>query len=280
MDMIEDKSPHLDFQKDSKPPSGIEQIIRAEIKDCPPEIIRRFQVLENHRFNSDLMAIRRGVIGVLKAMKEKGGLITFSEEREHMTSLAALVHDIGKSSLSEDPAAQVAVAALFAAKEGVSGTEKVGEVVKKKFPEAESNTIMQGLSVAGIKPEMLMRDFDRHALWTKEIMEKYPKVFSKEVIIIAASHHIGVNNNPCRANEEEILDELKASIYLVMTMDQYQARFTRGKVTHEQAILWLRNNLANKYGNPIRDPILAYIVNTMEELGKKVDFLAEVAKKV
>lgn len=276
--MIESNSPRPDFQKDSKPPSGMEEIIRAEIKDCPLEVISRFRVLENHRFNSDLVEIRRGVIGALKAMREKNSLIKLSEEQERAASLSALVHDIGKSSLSEDPAAQIAVAAVFSAKEGIPGTVTVGEVVKQKFPGTESN-IMYGLSVAGIKPNTLMRDFDQHALWTKEIMERFPKVFRPEVVIIAASHHIVDGNNPCGVKEEEILDELKASIYLVMAMDKYQARFTRGGVGHEGAIKFLRTVLAKKYGDPIRDPILAYIVDTMEELGKKGNFLAEVAKK-
>lgn len=234
------------------------------ISECPPEILNHLMVLEeNSYFNNDSRMIKEG-IGNLVTDLEKNNIF-FTEEQKKELSLAALLHDIGKSSSSEDPDCQLAVVRLFSAKNINKNDPEltVLDVVKGNFSN-EIDRIIFNLSKVGVAPDMKIRVFwDQHVFWTKEILDKF-SVFSEETKIIAASHHL-INRgiNPCGIVENKISKELKYRIFILMAVDKYQARRVRGGATNEEAIEYLRNDF-EEYNN---DSVVKMIIETIDKLG-------------
>lgn len=233
------------------------------ISECPPEILDYLMVLENSYFNNDSRMVREGSDNTIADL-EKNEIFKFTEGQKKELSLAALLHDIGKSSSSEDPDCQLAVVRLFSAK-NISKNDselKVLDVVNKNFPN-EVDIMISNLSKVGVTPDMKIRAFwDKHAFWTKEIFDKFP-VFSEETKIIAASHHFDKGINPCGIVENKISKELKYRIFILMAVDKYQARRVRGGATNEEAIEYLRNDF-EEYNN---DSVVKMIIETIDKLG-------------
>lgn len=244
----------------------IDELASLGIYECPSEIPDHWKVLEeNSEFNDDSRMVRQGVDDVVATLKENK-VYTFTEAQENKLSLAALLHDIGKSSSSKDPGYRLAVVKLFAVKNiDRNDTElEVLRAVENNFPN-EVHTMISDLSNVQVAPGMKIRAFwDKHAFWTKEILDKF-SVFNKETKTIAASHHIDRGINPYGIDENKIPNELKWSIFILIAIDKYQARIIRGEATHEEAIEYLRDDLKN-YND---DPIVKQIIKTIDEIGRK-----------
>lgn len=245
------------------------------VPECPGAVIDHLVVLEEHsRFNNDSRMIREGFGNVIAAIEER------NKEAFHLTPkqkeegvLAAFVHDIGKSSSSEDPACRLAVVKLFSIYTP-SENQTVLQTIRVSLPD-EAEEMISNLAKVGVTPDMTMRTFwDKHAFWTREILDRFPDVFSERTRIIAASHHIDREIDPCGIGENAIPPESRAigalEYYidilqerLLMVVDQYQAQIARGGSNHEKAMEYLRKAF-KKYEN---DLITNLILDTIDELG-------------
>lgn len=261
------------------------ELLELGVEECPEEIIERLLIIEKRsKFNNDSRMICEGFRNVL-------GAIESSSDSRHLTSkqiqegeLAAFLHDIGKSGSSEaDFSGQTAVIKLFSAEFSfpVDPHKTVSEATKERFPH-EYDEMIRNLGQSGVNEEMTLRQFyDRHAQWTHDILEKFPKISSKRVRIIAASHHIDRHINPYNIALDEVpmeslmvgalenyIDLLEEKV--LMAVDKYQAAISRrgsvGEVAHEKAIDFLRKIFEEGYAN---DQVMNLIIKTIDELGKK-----------
>jgi len=115
--------------------------------------------------------------------------------------------------------------------------------------------------------------YDKHAYWTKEILDRYSNVIDKETRTIAASHHLDRGIDPYKIkpkDPEDLKDawkvsnnEVKFSILLLMAMDKYQAFIVRSKKSHGEAIKLLKDALRPFDGDDLKD----IIVKAIEQLG-------------
>ena len=263
------------------------QKIQAEfallgVLECPPEILDRFMILEEHsnsEFFRDSRMVREGFRNVVNTLESRG-MLELTQEQRAENYLAAFVHDIGKSSSSEDPSCQAAVAKLFSRNNIDDPKQTVGKTLEEYFS-SEMDEMTSSLSKVGVTADMRMRDFwDKHAPWTKEILEKYPEIFNGRTRIIAASHHIDRGINPCGIDENMVLtgesqamdDELLGhSVCVLMAIDKYQARTSRGEATHKEAMQYLRHYL-KKYKKNLT---MTSILLTIDELGKAGTLFSE-----
>jgi hypothetical protein len=150
----------------------------------------------------------------------------------------------------------------------------VRDVANKNFAQAEAESLLNNLKACSVDPEMTMRQFwDKHAVWTHDIMEKYPTGLNEHVRVIAASHHLDRGINPYSSTpvspEQGIIktagdeaDDLSTRI--LMVVDKYQAARRRSRFNHEDAIKWVRNNLAEFR----KDELLNRVIDAVDELGK------------
>lgn len=238
---------------------------------CPPAILDRCFFLEKRsKFYKDSQMIQEGVENVLLELERKNDKFKLTTEQRKEAILAALVHDIGKSGPSEKPASQLAVVRLFSL-ENIPKNETNQTVEKtiqkdKKGLGLEIDSMTENLREAGVTPYMPMLAFwNKHAVWTKQILNEYPTVFNENVRKIAGSHHLDKGVDPCEIKESEITDELKYCIYMLMAIDKYQAiLFRNGKKTHEEVMKILKSDLEGYQGNSIMDSIIQII----DDLGK------------
>ena len=97
----------------------IETRIMAEMKElgvseCPQSVINHLIILEQHsNFNDDSRMVRDGFKNILLELKNQQIMTELSKEQIREGLLAAFIHDIGKSSPSEDPSCQLDVIRLF-----------------------------------------------------------------------------------------------------------------------------------------------------------------------
>jgi len=263
--------PIVEVKRKTESVGEIRQRIQAEfaklgVPKCPDRIVERFIVLEqNSEFNSGSRMIREGVRKLLLAIDKKG--ISISTEKQRKTILAAFIGDIGKSSSSDNSDCQLAVVKLFSIANIQNGNQTVGETLQASFPN-EIDDMTSGLSAIGVIPSMTMRAFwDKHAFWTKDILDKFAGDFSESTRIIAASHHIDRGIDPYKIEttetKDKIPDELRNCIYVFMIVDKYQAKIYRGGATHEEAIQYLKNDL-RKYNG---DSVINSLIDSVDELG-------------
>ena len=239
----------------------IRQKIQAElselgISECPPEILDHLVLLEeNSNFNDDSRMILEGVKNVLD-LEESFKLKPVEKRR---LFLATYLSDIGKSYSLE-------VIKLFSVENIENQNQTVGETLQASFP-SEKEKMIANLKKVEVTSGMSMREFwDKHASWTKTILDKHTHLFDKETRIVAASHHLDRGVNPYEIDIKDVgqvTNELKYSIFLLMAVDKYQALIRRGKKNHEDAVKELRRILGQYEGDVMMDTI----ITTITQLG-------------
>lgn len=227
------------------------------------EIIKRLVLLEqNSEFNEDSRKIERGLDNVLGSLEKNYAVqypqLVFSEKQKSEGRIAAILHDIGKSGPADATEEQSkAIIRLFAQEQIKDPNLSVEQAVIVSFSENERSKIFDCLKNCGVTPDMTIRQlWDRHAYWTRDILEKYPSGLSERVRIIAGSHHSNRDINPYPLTESEILpqsniigtleeyiDAIEGRV--LMAVDQYEALVRRKSATHKEAIDLVRQNLAN-----------------------------------
>jgi hypothetical protein len=262
----------------------IHQRIKNELEElglseCPEEIIERFVLIEQYSvFNQDARMIREAFGNVIDYISSGNGNNKPSEDQRRDGELAAYLHDIGKTSSKEERACQIATIKLFSVENIKNGDQTVLEVIENYLSD-EKEWMLLALSNAGVSGEMTMREFwDKHAFWTKEILEKYPGIISERVKLISASHHIDHDINPCGVEEDMIPEEsriigsLEKYIDLLeervlIALDKYQAAMFRPKEkpTHEVVMNYMRSSL-KKYQT---DSVMKSIIDAIDKLGSE-----------
>ena len=262
--------------------TGLEAIthkITTELKsfgiaEVPPLVLENFVALEQHTdFNDDTKTILEGVRNAQKLISS----FTLNAIERKRLDLATYLHDVGKA--GADPDSRLAVVQLFSIP-NIKNREKVtvGEMTQIHFAD-QMPTMTANLLKIGVTSNSTMLDFyRRHAGWTKDVLDKSPQVFDKNTRIIAGSHHMDSNINPYGIdlkNVEEVSNELKYSIFLLMAIDKYQALIVRSDLEHNEAMKILKNILGMYDG----DEIMQFVFRTNDQLGA-TDSLFPESKKL
>lgn len=228
-----------------------------------PEIIEHLVVLEeNSHFNDDSRMIIEGIKNVLKFP----GSYKLKPTDQKRLLIASYFSDIGKSSSSNETACQLGVVKLFSV-ENIKDREhtKVGDIVQGHFSEQATDMEFDLLKV-DVNFNMSMLDFhNKHTSWTLEILNKFPGFFDQEIKRIAASHHLYRGINPAEIKIDDVPNDTKYSIFLLMAMDSYQAFRKRGGLTHEEACKSLEI-LLRKYEG---DSLMGLVLQAIGQLGIK-----------
>lgn len=247
------------------------------------KVIDRLALLEKHsRFNQYSRRIEGGMEKVLESLEEYHALkypeIKRSERQRLDGRVAAILHDIGKSGpVDATPEEQRMIIRIFAQEEIRDLKMPISEAVSKIFGENEVVGILQMLERHAIKGTMPMREFwDKHAQWTHDNLERYPQGLSEHARIIAGSHHIDRDVDPYKLLESEIpldarligtLEEYMEALEgrALIALDQYEAATTRGGLSHKEAIVWVRKNIAKHKD----DKLMELALKVIDELGAK-----------
>lgn len=218
-----------------------------------------------------------------------------SLEQKARGRLAALLHDVGKTGPGDaDHSRQQAVLALFRietrrqSETGLRFADRtVGDVVSEQYP-AQAESILQRLRACGIgSGDRMLKFWNSHSYWTKEVLESDPGELSHETRVIAASHHIDkghdpygiLDNNPISVNIQTraigAMEEYTAAGQgyaealeqrVLLAADKYQAAVRRSDFGHREAFQSLRAELAGSYDN---DEIMTIVFEAIDELGKQ-----------
>ncbi|HBP01462.1 MAG TPA: hypothetical protein DD454_04615 [Candidatus Moranbacteria bacterium] len=258
-------------------------------KELAEELISRLVLLEKEsKFNEDSRKIERGMENVLDLLEERHAdrypQLRFSKEQKADAKIAAILHDIGKSGPVEaTPAEQEAIVKIFALEKPQNPDSLVMEIIPEIFGDDKVEDIGRLLKNCGIDEKTTMRQFwDKHAYWTHDILEKYPQGLAKRARIIAASHHIDHGINPYGLPESEIpmaaniigtLEDYVETLErrALIALDQYEASVRRGSLSHEEALGWVRKNLA-KFE---KDELMNLLLDAIDELGKRQEIFTQ-----
>lgn len=245
------------------------------------EIIKRLILLEaESKFNEDSRKIERGVCNVLDYLEqhfaEAYPQMVLAKDHKIEGRIAAIVHDIGKSGPAEaNEQERLTVVRLFAQEQIKDPQLTLEKAATENFSPEEAREMLENLKNCGIDSQVTMRQFwDMHAIWTHDILEKFPSGLNRRVRIIAGSHHFNKGINPYDLAESEVPIESSAIGLLedyvnviagrVLTfVDQYEANVRRSGSDHENAMAWVRENPLNK-----NDKIMELICDAIDELGK------------
>lgn len=257
---------HADYEKtvlDSLHDAGFEG-------EPEPELVERLDELEEYsKFNEDSRRVRIAVERIMDhlGIKDKGDV-----------TVATIVHDIGKSGpKSATKEQQMTVIKLYAAEGLKDPKQSVEDAIKGIFPE-ETEEMLANLRNCGVDPSENMRAFwDHHATWTYDTLEKWPAGFSKNMRVIAATHHIDRGINPYHLAESDVPLQAKMvgtmeyyvealQMRILMVADKMEAAMRRAGDNHEQAMALTKRLLGPMAEH---DEAMALVLAAVGELGKQ-----------
>jgi hypothetical protein len=250
---------------------GLEQFSEA--------IAQRMELIEvlALRFNNDSRAVRLMCLEVMARMtsrREPALRSTRSAKRKRDMSIAAYLHDIGKSGpFDASEGAREAVVKLYAVQNLADPDQTIAETVRANFSIEEREGILAHLGSCGVHTAATMRTFwDRHAYWTHDILEADAEHIPARARVIAGSHHLdrGIDPYDCSRSQDTDMCESK----ILMAVDKYQAAVARGRRTHDDAMDLVKRILSPKYGN---DVIMTRVLSVLDEVGREAPSLAEAA---
>ncbi len=245
----------------------------------------RLVLLELHsKFNHDSRLIKLGMQNVLEKIADKEQGYGITTERIKEACMAAIIHDIGKSGpLSATPGQQLSIIKLYAEESLENPKQLVKDAVGQTFG-SETEQVLLDLERCGIDTEttMMWQFWQSHAKWGYEIIETECENFSDVTRKIAILHHadkgpafnfLGVPMDQI-PKESLALGALKDCVDIlrqraIVALDQYEARIRRSKVTHEEAVGWVRKNVSQTFGN---DAFMNEVLDIMEEMGTEKIF--------
>jgi hypothetical protein len=166
--------------------------------------------------------------------------------------IGTLFSDIGKSGPEHaDARGQQLVAEMYAIESVIDDQMPVTRFFDMYFP-SDSSERARSFRALGLDPDMSMREFwNLHSVWTLQILRG--DGVPPGAVIAAAAHHLLENINALAI----IADDVRLMKYvgedalfarpekLVVLLDKYDAVRRRGKRSHDGAIAWLRQLIAN-----------------------------------
>jgi hypothetical protein len=160
-------------------------------------IAQRMELIEvlAARFNNDSRMIRRICLAVLDriaSILEPELQSKLDADSRRDMSIAAYLHDIGKSGPSDAPqATQEAIVKLYAVENVADPDQTIAKTVRMNFSFEEAKSILEHLGSCGMRSTDTMRAFwDRHGYWTHDILEADAEDIPSRARVVAGSHHM------------------------------------------------------------------------------------------
>lgn len=166
--------------------------------------------------------------------------------------IGTLFSDIGKTGPEDaDAQGQQLVAEMYGVEGAPDSQAPVTQFFDTYFPTDAPDRIRR-FRALGLDPDMSMREFwNLHSVWTLQILRG--DGVPPGAVIAAAAHHLLENINPLAIVADDI--RLKKSFEigtffdrpekLVILLDKYDAVRRRSKHSHDEAIAWLKQLIAN-----------------------------------
>lgn len=188
---------------------------------------------------------------IFRHYEAAGPASAFTPIERRTVVLACLFSDIGKTGPAHaGPEARRYVTEAFAVENVRDDAQPLAAFLRTYFP-TDAEARIACFRDLGIDPDMRLRQFwNLHSDWTLAIAEAAG--LPPEAVAAAATHHLLEDVNP-RAivgedqtftrsfGENAAFDRAEK---LVIVLDKYDAARRRGRLTHEQAVTWLRDRLA------------------------------------
>lgn len=196
----------------------------------------------------------------------------FSAIERQTVVLACLFSDIGKTG-PEHAGAEACryVAEAFAVENVKDDTQPLEAFLRAHFPD-DAETRIAALRDVGVDPTISLRQFwNLHSHWTLAIAEAAG--LPPEAVAAAATHHLLEDVNP-RAivgrderftrpfGENAAFDRAEK---LVIVLDKYDAATRRSRLSHDDAVAWLRDRLA-KSARFHDDPTFAELLGAVDDV--------------
>ena len=160
------------------------------------------------RFNNDSRMIRRICLEVLDRMAsilepELQSKLDADSRRD--MSIAAYLHDIGKSGPFDAPqATQEAIVKLYAVENVADPDQTIAETARTNFSSEDAESMLERLRSCGLRSNDTMRAFwDRHGYWTHDILEADSEDIPVRARVIAGSHHVDRGIDPYEFSSDE-----------------------------------------------------------------------------
>jgi hypothetical protein len=242
-------------------------------------IAQRMELIEvlAARFNDDSRMIRRICLEVLDriaSILEPELQSKLDADSRRDMSIAAYLHDIGKSGpFDAQQATQAAVVKLYAVENVADPDQTIAETARTNFSFEDAESILKRLGSCGLRSNDTMRAFwDRHGYWTHDILEADSEDIPVRAKVIAGSHHMDRGIDPYEFSSDQYVDMLENRI--LIAVDKYQAAVVRSRKTHGEAMNIIEAILSPKYGN---DVIMNHVLKVLDEVGREESFFAEAA---
>jgi hypothetical protein len=189
-------------------------------------------------------------------------------------SIAAYLHDIGKSGPFDAPqATQEAIVKLYAVENVADPDQTIAETVRANFSFEEAANILKHLGSCGMRSTETIRAFwDHHGYWTHDILEADSEDIPVQAGVVAGSHHMDRGIDPYRFSSGDCVTMLENRI--LMAVDKYQAAVARSQKTHGEAMETVKGILSPTYED---DVIMNDVLKVVDEVGREESLLAEAA---
>jgi hypothetical protein len=242
-------------------------------------IAQRMELIEvlAAQFNYDSRMIRRICLEVLdriaSTLEPELQSKLDADSRRDM-SIAAYLHDIGKSGPFDAPqATQEAIVKLYAVESIPDPDQTIAETAHTTFCSEDAESILKRLGSCGLRSNDTIRAFwDRHGYWTHDILEADSEDIPVRARVIAGSHHTDRGIDPYDVSSDEYMDMVENRI--LMAVDKYQAAVARSRKTHGEAMDLVKRILLPKYRD---DVIMNRVLKVVDAVGKEETLFAEAA---
>jgi len=242
-------------------------------------IAQRMELIEvlAARFNNDSRMIRRLCLEVLDriaSILEPELQSKLNADSRRDMSIAAYLHDIGKSGPFDAPqASQEAIVKLYAVENVAYPDQTIAETARTNFSSEDAESMLMHLGACGLRSHDTMRAFwDCHGYWTHDILEDDAEDIPVRARVVAGSHHADRGIDPYEFSSDDYVDMLENRI--LIAVDKYQAAVARSQKTHGEAMEIVKGILSPKYRN---DVIMNDVLKVVDEVGREEALLAEAA---
>jgi hypothetical protein len=220
------------------------------------------------RFNNDSRTIRRICLEVLDRVArilEPERQSTVDADSRRDMSIAAYLHDIGKSGPFGAPqATQEAVVKLYAVENVADPDQTIADTARANFSSEDAASMLERLGSCGLGSHDTMRAFwDCHGYWTHDILEADAEAIPVRARVIAGSHHMDRGIDPYEFSSDDYVDRLENRILMA-----------RSQKTHGEAMETIKGILSSKYGH---DVIMNDVLKVVDEVGREEALLADAA---
>ena len=223
-----------------------------ELDRADGALLERIRLVgEGSKTFDDAVRMSRYAHRIFEHYEQTKPTAAFTPLERRTVVLAALFSDIGKTGpLEADAAARRLIVEMFAVENVRDDAQTVTEFLRGYFPSDAEDRIARFRALR-LDPAMSIRQFwNLHSEWTLAIAEAAG--LPPEAAAAAATHHLLDDVNPgaivgddarfTRAfGDNASFDRAEK---LVIILDKYDAARRRSRLTHEQAIAWLRDHIA------------------------------------